>query len=68
VAKRTAGNIFSQENSLYKPSTTLTTGRNVWTLEALHEAWRYSLQEKDRSAGTVKKYTQGVARFLAWYE
>lgn len=26
------------------------------------------LQEHDRSAGTVKKYTQAVARFLAWYE
>ena len=27
-----------------------------------------TLQEHDRSEGTVKKYTQAVAHFLAWYE
>lgn len=47
--------------------TALKTDRNVWTPEALLEAWHHSLQEKDRSAGTVKKYTQAVARFLTWY-
>ena len=26
------------------------------------------LQEHDRSVGTIKKYTQAVVRFLAWYE
>ena len=30
--------------------------------------WRHYLQEQDRSAGTVKKYTQAVTHFLAWYE
>jgi site-specific recombinase XerD len=53
---------------MHKPITTLKTDRNVWTPEALLEAWHYSLQEKDRSAGTVKKYTQAVARFLTWSE
>jgi hypothetical protein len=64
VAKRTAGNIFSQEEPLHKPITRLKTGRNMCTHEALFQAWCHSLQEKDRSAGTVKKYTQAVARFL----
>jgi hypothetical protein len=40
----------------------------VWTLQALLEEWNYSLQERDRSPGTVKKYTQAVRHFLAWYE
>ena len=48
--------------------TTLNTDRNVWTPQELLELWRRHLQEHDRSAGTVKKYTQAVARFLAWYE
>ncbi len=33
----------------------------------LLEDWRRFLQECDHSAGTVKKYTQAVAHFLAWY-
>lgn len=36
------------------------------TATALLEQWRASLQDHDRSAGTVKKYTQAVAHFLAW--
>jgi site-specific recombinase XerD len=36
--------------------------------ELLIEQWRVSLQEQDHSSGTVKKYTQAVSRFLAWYE
>src|SRR5438270_10581440 len=42
--------------------------QNVWTPKALLEVWDHHLQEKDRSAGTVKKYTQAVSHFLAWYE
>jgi site-specific recombinase XerD len=38
------------------------------SLELLLEQWRVSLQEQDRSSGTVKKYTQAISRFLAWYE
>lgn len=53
---------------MHKPITTRKTDRNVWTPEALLQAWCHSLQEKDRSAGTVKKYTQAVARFLTWYK
>src|SRR6266699_2915840 len=34
----------------------------------LLELWRNFLQEQDRSAGTVKKYTQAVTHFLDWYE
>ena len=48
--------------------TTLNTDRNAWTPQELLEQWRRHLQEHDRSAGTVKKYTQAVARFLSWYE
>jgi site-specific recombinase XerD len=47
---------------------TLKTDRKVWTLQELLEDWKYSLQEHDRSPGTVKKYTQAVRHFLAWYE
>ena len=53
---------------MHKPVTTLKTDRNVWTPRELLEVWHHSLQEKDRSAGTVKKYTQAVMHFLAWYE
>jgi site-specific recombinase XerD len=48
--------------------TTLNTDRNAWTPQELLEVWHHILQEKDRSAGTVKKYTQAVSHFLAWYE
>jgi len=46
----------------------LTTDQTKWTPKALLEVWYRHLQEKDRSAGTVKKYTQAVSHFLAWYE
>jgi len=48
--------------------TPLKTERNSQTPEGLLEDWRRFLQEHDHSAGTVKKYTQAVAHFLAWYE
>src|SRR5258706_11760074 len=48
--------------------TPLNTERKEWTPQELVERWRQDLQEHDRSAGTVKKYTQAVARFLTWYE
>ena len=32
------------------------------------DLWQHHLQEHDRSAGTIKKYTQAIVRFLAWYE
>ena len=38
------------------------------TLQELLEEWNYSLQEHDRSHGTIKKYTQAVRHFLVWYE
>ena len=48
--------------------TTLNTDRKTLTPLELLEEWRNFLQEQDRSAGTVKKYTQAVMHFLAWYE
>jgi site-specific recombinase XerD len=48
--------------------TPLRTDRPAFKPPELLEQWRYSLQEHDHSPGTVKKYTQAVARFLAWYE
>ena len=48
--------------------TTLNTDRNTWMPRELLEVWRNFLQEHDRSAGTVKKYTQAVTHFLDWYE
>jgi site-specific recombinase XerD len=48
--------------------TPLNTERKDWTPQELLNQWQRHLQEHDRSAGTVKKYTQAVARFLVWYE
>ncbi|MHB8600215.1 MAG: tyrosine-type recombinase/integrase [Ktedonobacteraceae bacterium] len=48
--------------------TTPKTDRKERTPQQLFEQWRQYLQEKDRSAGTVRKYTQAVASFCAWYE
>jgi integrase/recombinase XerC len=48
--------------------TPLKTDRKEWTPEQLLEQWRQHLQGKDRSAGTIRKYTQVVTRFCAWYE
>ena len=48
--------------------TTLKTDRKAWTPRELLELWHHYLQEQDRSAGTVIKYTQAVTHFLAWYE
>jgi site-specific recombinase XerD len=48
--------------------TALNTERKEWTPQALLIQWQRHLQAHDHSAGTVKKYTQAVARFLAWYE
>jgi len=36
------------------------------TIAVLLDTWRVSLQHADHAAGTVKKYTQAVAHFLAW--
>jgi hypothetical protein len=48
--------------------TPLKTSQNEWTAQQLLEQWVRYLQEHDHSIGTVKKYTQAVAHFLAWYE
>jgi site-specific recombinase XerD len=48
--------------------TTLKTDRKEWTPQQLLEQWHQYLQGKDRSAGTIKKYTQAVAHFCTWYE
>ena len=42
--------------------------QNEWTAQHLLEQWSRYLQDHDRSAGTVKKYTQAVSHFLTWYE
>src|SRR5258708_28998376 len=48
--------------------TSLKTERKERTPQELLDLWQQHLQEHDRSAGTVKKYAQAVAGFLAWYE
>src|SRR5438270_4952733 len=48
--------------------TSLNTERKEWSPQELVDLWQHHLQELDRSAGTVKKYTQAIVRFLAWYE
>src|SRR5260370_28104865 len=48
--------------------TTLKTDWKEWTPQKLLEQWCQYLQGKDRSAGTIKKYTQAVVHFCAWYE
>ncbi len=48
--------------------TPLNTERKEWTPQEVLDQWQQDLQEHDRSAGTLKKYTQAVARFLTWYE
>jgi len=53
---------------MHQRVTTLKTDRTAWTRRELLEVWHQHLQEKDRSAGTVTKYTQVVTHFLAYYE
>lgn len=48
--------------------TPLKANRQDQAPDALLEGWCQFLQEHDHSPGTVKKYTQAVAHFLAWYE
>jgi site-specific recombinase XerD len=48
--------------------TSLKTERHDQAPHELLECWRVFLQEHDHSPGTVKKYTQAVFHFLAWYE
>jgi site-specific recombinase XerD len=48
--------------------TTLKMDRIAWTPPELLKVWQRYLQEQDRSAGTVTKYTQAVTHFLTWYE
>jgi len=48
--------------------TPLNTERKEWVPQKLVDQWQHHLQEHDRSAGTIKIYTQAVVRFLAWYE
>lgn len=42
--------------------------RQDFSLSEALDTWRLWLQERDRSAGTIKKYLQAVAHFLKWYE
>src|SRR5438067_1053403 len=48
--------------------TPLKTDRKTWTPRELLDLWGQHLRERDRSVGTVRKYTQAVAHFLTWYE
>lgn len=48
--------------------TTLNTDQQERAPTSLLDHWRQDLQRHDRSPGTVKKYTQAVSHFLAWYE
>src|SRR2546429_447913 len=44
------------------------TDRKILMPQELLDLWHQYLRERDRSGGTVRKYTQAVAHFLAWYE
>lgn len=48
--------------------TPLKTDHQNQTPNGLVEDWRQFLQEQDHSGGTIKKYTQAITHFLAWYE
>ena len=48
--------------------TPLKTEHQQGDVSSLVVVWEQALQEDDRSPGTVKKYTQAVEHFLAWYE
>ncbi len=48
--------------------TSLKPERNSQPPEVFLEDWRRFSHEHDHSPGTVKKYAQAVAHFLAWYE
>src|SRR5436305_19389 len=49
---------FGQKEPMQQRVTPFNIDQNVWTPKSLLEVWHRHLQEKDRSAGTVKKYTQ----------
>ncbi len=53
---------------MQQPMTSPKTDWKVLTIQELLDLWRQDLLERDRSTGTVRKYTQAVAHFLAWYE
>lgn len=53
---------------MQQPTIPPKTARKDLTCQDLLDLWRQDLLEHDRSVGTVKKYAQAVARFLAWYE
>jgi hypothetical protein len=48
--------------------TSLKTDGQVSNADELVHQWKHFLQEQDHSPGTVKKYTQAVIHFLAWYD
>ncbi len=53
---------------MQQPMTSPKIDRKVLTPRDLLDLWRQHLLEHDHSVGTVRKYTQAVAHFLAWYE
>ncbi len=50
---------------MHKPVTTLKTNQNEWTAKYVLGQWSHYLQEHDRSAGTIKKYTPVFAHLSA---
>lgn len=48
--------------------TTIKTNSQESDPKTLLVTWQRYLQEHDHSIGTIKKYTQAVSNFLAWYE
>jgi site-specific recombinase XerD len=59
---------FLQEEPMQQRVTPLKANQNEWTAQHLLKQWVRYLQDHDHSPGTVKKYTQAVSHFLAWYE
>src|SRR5260370_41862017 len=67
--KNNSGKYFYHLEEPMQPHVTaLKTDRKEWAPQQLLEQWRQHLQRRDRSAGTIRKYTQAVASFCVWYE
>ncbi len=64
----TVGNISKLKDIPMQRITVLKTEQQNRTPEQLVDSWRTYLQHHDHAVGTVKKYTQAISLFLAWYE
>src|SRR5713101_5221008 len=67
--KNYSGKYFlDRRDPMQQRVTPLKTEQVTVTAQELLDLWRQYLLEHDHSGGTVRKYTQAVVHFLAWYE